>query len=76
MSASPPASVSSGMGGFPSIQHPQTVHVNGIVASKVIVAPWHVQYVDVLTPMRDGVKLAGDLYLPAINGVADNCQSN
>jgi hypothetical protein len=48
--------------------------VGGVVASKAILAPFHCKYENVLIPMRDGVRLAGDLYRPAMNGVPDECQ--
>src|ERR1700749_4913800 len=32
---------------------------------------FHLVYDDVMIPMRDGVELCGDLYIPAINGNID-----
>lgn len=36
---------------------------------------FHVKYENVMIPMRDGVKLAGDLYLPAVDGVLEEGES-
>jgi len=63
MSASPPASLIA------------AAQVGGVQAAGVEIATFHVKYINVQTPMRDGVKLVGDLYLPAINGVPDDSQS-
>lgn len=60
MSASPPASLIA------------AAQVGGVQAAGVEIATFHVKYLNVKTPLRDGVKLAGDLYLPAINGVPDD----
>lgn len=44
---------------------------SAIVASRTEAFTFHIRYQNVLTPMRDGVKLAGDLYMPAIDGVVE-----
>lgn len=64
MSASPPASLIA------------AAQVGGVQAAGVEIATFHVKYLNVKTPLRDGVKLAGDLYLPAINGVPDDSQTH
>lgn len=64
MSASPPASLIA------------AAQVGGVQAAGVEIATFHVKYLNVKTPLRDGVKLAGDLYLPAINGVPDDSQAH
>jgi hypothetical protein len=85
MSASPPAAAALNVepaGSPPPAAGPssaasrmqQTLLVGGVVASKAILAPFHCKYENVLIPMRDGVRLAGDLYRPAMNGVPDECQ--
>jgi len=39
-----------------------------VSAAAVAIYTFHVKYHNVMIPMRDGVKLAGDLYMPAIDG--------
>lgn len=41
---------------------------HGVVAARTETFAFHMKFEDVLVPMRDGVRLAGDLYLPAIDG--------
>ena len=83
MSASPPAaaavaaspSSSPPVAGASSQQLPLgTLQPGGVVSQRFVAETFHVKYEGVIIPMRDGVQLAGDLYLPAVEGRPDESQ--
>ena len=52
----------------PSVPSSPSKNGLGVVAARTEIFAFHMKFEDVMTPMRDGVRLAGDLYLPAVEG--------
>lgn len=82
MSASPPAAAAAAVS--PSASPPAassgqlphgTLQPGGVYSQRFVAETFHVKYEGVVIPMRDGVQLSGDLYLPAVEGKPDESQS-